>query len=110
MADHILVVMSEPTEGQVDTFNNWYDTVHLPEMLTVPGVVAARRYQAGPALGAEPPRRFLAIYEINGSVEDALAAIGAAAPGFNVSPAFDAAGALAYTFTPIGDEQVEKPK
>ena len=108
MADHILVVMADPTEGQVDAFNTWYDTVHIPEMLTVPGVVAAQRYQAGPALGQEPPRRFLAIYEVDGSLDDALAAIGKAAPEFTMNPAFDAASTLAYTFSPIGPRQVEK--
>ena len=110
MADHVLIVMSDPAEGQVDAFNTWYDTVHLPEMLTTPGFVAARRYEAGPALGEEPPRRFLAVYEIEGSLQDALAAVGAAAPGFTMSPAFDAAAALAYTYTPVGDRMEAKPR
>ena len=110
MADHVLIVMSEPEDGQLDAFTTWYDTVHLPEMLSTPGFVAARRYQAGPALGAEPPRRFLAIYEVDGSLPDALTALGAAAPGFTMSPAFDAAKALAYTFTPVGDRMEAKPR
>ena len=27
-------------------FNEWYNTEHLPELLAVPGILAAARYQA----------------------------------------------------------------
>ena len=40
-------------------FNEWYNTEHLPELLAVPGILAAARYQAvkgGP--------KYLAFYEL----------------------------------------------
>src|SRR5882724_10023003 len=40
-------------------FNNWYNTEHLPELLAVPGILAAARYEAvkgGP--------KYLACYEL----------------------------------------------
>ena len=40
-------------------FNDWYNTEHLPELLAVPGILAAARYEAvkgGP--------KYLAVYEI----------------------------------------------
>ena len=41
-------------------FNEWYNTEHLPELLAVPGILAAVRYQAvkgGP--------KYLAFYELD---------------------------------------------
>jgi hypothetical protein len=41
-------------------FNDWYNTEHLPELLAVPGILAAARYQAvkgGP--------KYLAFYELD---------------------------------------------
>jgi hypothetical protein len=40
-------------------WNRWYDEKHVPELLTVPGIVSATRYQQRGARG-----RYLAAYEI----------------------------------------------
>ncbi len=43
-------------------FNEWYDTIHLPDVLETPGMVRAARYEnSNPAEGQG---KFLAIYEI----------------------------------------------
>ncbi|MBA3744979.1 DUF4286 family protein [Sporichthya sp.] len=64
MARHILVVQTECVPGQEKVFNDWYDQVHVPEVLDVPGFVRGQRFEAVPALRGElPDRRFLAIYE-----------------------------------------------
>lgn len=71
----LLLVFSNPSsEALADAFNRWYDDVHLPEFLRVPGVVAARRFELSehqmPLPGGMLPRealggrRFLAAYEI----------------------------------------------
>lgn len=55
-----MVVRSGPAAGQEDEFNRWYDQVHLPEILSVPGFVSGRRYRSsGPS---DYP--YLAVYEI----------------------------------------------
>jgi hypothetical protein len=69
------VVLSNPIEGEDDTFNKWYDEVHVPEVLAVPGVVAAQRYDLNelkvpddPDLPAQLPpatHRYLVIYELD---------------------------------------------
>lgn len=43
-------------------FNQWYDTVHLPDILETPGVVRASRYEI--RRPAEGHGKFLALYEI----------------------------------------------
>ena len=49
-------------------FNEWYDNVHLLDVLSIPGVVRASRYEDGNA--AEGLGKFLALYEIE--TEDVL--------------------------------------
>ena len=47
---HRLIVFTEPVIGREDEYNEWYDEVHLPEVLATDGFVAALchlREQAG---------------------------------------------------------------
>jgi hypothetical protein len=67
MAKYLLLVLSGPTEGEGDeaTYNDWYDTIHLPDLLAIPGVTAARRYKllSGNLPGYER-WKYAAAYEI----------------------------------------------
>ncbi|WP_159235368.1 DUF4286 family protein [Mycolicibacterium vanbaalenii] len=74
MTGNRFVVLSNPIEGEDDKFNKWYDEVHVPEVLEVPGVVAAQRYALagldvlGEDLPTQPPpptHRYLVIYELD---------------------------------------------
>lgn len=77
------IVLSNPIEGEDDRFNNWYDEVHVPEVLDVPGVVAAQRYDLAelaipddeglPAQLPPPAHRYLVIYEVEGEPEAVMA-------------------------------------
>jgi hypothetical protein len=42
-------------------FTDWYNTEHLPRLAAVPGVLSARRFQAGEA---EVERKYLALYHL----------------------------------------------
>lgn len=55
-------------------FNDWYNNIHLPDVLETPGFVGARRYEIkGPA---ERKGKFLALYEIEADdVDKALVAL-----------------------------------
>ena len=55
----IFLVYTDVESKHEDEFNDWYNTEHLPELLAVPGILAAARYEAvkgGP--------KYLAAYEI----------------------------------------------
>lgn len=84
----ILVVRSNPAPGREDEYNEWYDGEHVPQMLAVPGFVRARRYVVHGTPDAPPEFRYLAIYEIEGPVDEALAALGAAkvSPSASLDP------------------------
>lgn len=59
---HVLVVLSNPVAGREDEFNAWYTGQHLPDVLRVPGFVAAQRFAF--AGEGEHPWKYLAIYEV----------------------------------------------
>lgn len=40
----LLIVTAEVDEAVEAAWNHWYDTVHLPDALACPGVLAGRRY------------------------------------------------------------------
>lgn len=108
MASHVLMVMSNPVAGREDEYNEWYDTVHLGEVLQVPGFVAARRYAAGPAVrGGAPPYGYLSIYEIEADdLAAAQAELSEAVKTMRMSDAIDTVDVVAWGFTAVGDRQV----
>ncbi|MGV0645756.1 hypothetical protein ABQE44_20385 [Mycolicibacterium sp. XJ2546] len=72
----IQIVYSNPAEGKTDAeFNEWYDNVHIPELLATPGMVSATRYDLLDAQiyhvpgGFVPDHRYLCIYEMEGNVD-----------------------------------------
>jgi hypothetical protein len=77
------VVLTNPIEGEDDAFNKWYDFTHVPEVLDVPGVVAAQRYDLAelkipddedlPAQLPPPTHRYLVIYELDRQPEAVMA-------------------------------------
>ena len=83
MAEHdLFLVFSNATEGCDDEFNRWYDSVHVPDVLDVPGVEAAQRYDLAPMEvpeyeGAPPPpppaHRYLAVYQLSRGADEVMA-------------------------------------
>jgi hypothetical protein len=67
MSKQIFMVFTNPVPGQEKEFNDWYDDVHLDDVLKVPGIVSAARYKLGPVQRQEPPYKFqyVALYEID---------------------------------------------
>lgn len=61
----ILITSVDIADGADADFNQWYDEVHLPEVLACPGFASAARFEC---TNGQP--RYLAIYELES--EDAL--------------------------------------
>jgi hypothetical protein len=76
MADtFIQIVYSNPLRDRDDEFNEWYDNVHIPQLLAVPGMLSAQRYTLldsemyrAPG-GRAPEHRYAIIYEMEGDVD-----------------------------------------
>lgn len=56
----LYIVHTDIPDHIVDEYNAWYDKEHLPRLVSVPGVVRARRYTAVSASGP----RYLTAYEL----------------------------------------------
>jgi hypothetical protein len=64
MAKWLLVVYTDCADPSREAeFNEWYDKIHLPDVLEMPGIVRATRFvNSDPDAG---PGKFLATYEID---------------------------------------------
>lgn len=90
-----LIIYSNPTEGREAEFNDWYDKVHLAEVLAVGPFTSAQRFKVADAqLMADQPGSYVAIYEFTGSADDAVAALRTAAATFDMSDAMDLTSAF----------------
>ena len=68
MNDYIYLVLSNPTPGLEDEFNRYYDTVHLPELLEIPGLARATRYQISERRANQAPLEgysYVCVYEFD---------------------------------------------
>lgn len=118
MADpNLFLVFSNAVAGREAEFNAWYDTVHVPEVLAVPGVVAARRYEIVPietpevegAPSPEPPaHRYLAVYELDRDAGAVMADLlqRVTSGEMDLSEDLDLAGVAMSVWRPIGDRRV----
>ncbi len=80
--DDLLLVFTNAAEGREPEFHEWYDTVHVPEVLDVPGVVSAQRYEVAPvdtpeledAPSPEPPAHgFMVAYALDRDGNEVMA-------------------------------------
>jgi len=55
----LLVIWTDITPEYEAEFNEWYDREHVPQLLTIPGILTGRRYQA---VDGKP--KYIAIYEM----------------------------------------------
>jgi hypothetical protein len=84
MKTYTFVALTNAVVGREQEFNDWYDRRHVPDVLAIPGFVAARRYEkVGPIVRAEHAYRYLATYEVvtddpDGALRELLARVGSA--------------------------------
>ncbi len=68
-----VMVFTEPTEGMEDEFNDYYENLHLDEVLKTTGWKTAQRFKLVDEAGKECPWPYLAFYETES--DDAASAI-----------------------------------
>jgi hypothetical protein len=83
-----MLVFTNPVAGREAEFDDWYDTVHLPEVVALSPFTAAQRFRlAGAQIFPDQPHARLAIYEYEGDAAAAVEALLAAASSFRMSDA-----------------------
>jgi hypothetical protein len=72
MPRYKMVVYSRPTPGREDEYNDWYQNVHLGELVALPGIVSARRFRHARNLVEGDAYPYMSIYEIETDDIDAV--------------------------------------
>jgi hypothetical protein len=60
MAKGLLVAAMDFSHVDIDEFNDWYDTEHIPERRRVPGFLSLQRW-----IGADNPKQSVATYDLD---------------------------------------------
>jgi hypothetical protein len=107
----LLLVFSDPVPGREAEYDAWYERTHLPELLALPGFVAAQRWARAPGAAAGfpgSPRGNLAVYELEGDGEKAVTAMVEAGTSgaLQLSDALDQATLALWLFNQHGARQV----
>lgn len=93
----VLVALTNPVEGREDEYNDWYNRIHLADLMKVPGVTGARRYRVVDSQHVDngQPWKYCAVYDLEvediASVADELRRLrgpdGKGTPDMYISPA-----------------------
>ena len=110
MAKHVFVVLTNAAPGKEDAYNDWYTNRHIPDVLAIPGVVAAQRFTLSADQRATPPLpyKYLALYEMEtDDLKGLLAMLNerAGTSAMVISDAIDQQR-LAWIYSPITDRVV----
>ena len=74
MSRYIVVAFTRPVEGREAEYNAWYNDIHLPEAVSVPGFSSAQRFKVQiPVLG-EMPGGYLALCQLDADGPQAVEA------------------------------------
>ena len=60
---HLILILTEPTEGNEDEYNNYYENLHLKEVLETTELQTAQRFKLAAQAGEDCPLPYLAVYE-----------------------------------------------
>ncbi len=106
MAKCRLVALTNPLPGKEEEYNHWYQNVHLPEVIGLPGGIQAQRFKLVAKLMGSDANQNLAIYEFEmENPGDLMANFGAAAQAGKMTPGTAQDMATCYTalFVENGD-------
>jgi hypothetical protein len=112
MSTAVLLVRTRPPAPEVEEkYNDWYDRVHIPQILAaVPAITGAQRFLLLSSQGRpDAPAAYLAIYEIDSvDPQDALGhlAEAMAAGEITMDASVEVLGSALYAETP-GQPQAE---
>lgn len=109
MAKYVMFVMTNCEPGKDAEFNDWYDRIHLPDVLRVPGVVAAQRYKLTneQRRDTRPDYGYMAAYEVeSNNLVETFRIMNEELPKAYKSPTL-MTPTWAYFFQPIGKRQVK---
>ncbi|MEM7221142.1 MAG: hypothetical protein AAF515_22470 [Pseudomonadota bacterium] len=102
---HLVLVLTEPTEGNEARFNDYYENTHLREVIATTGFDSAERFKLVAELGEGAPLPYLAVYETHGdSAEEILQDLGARRQEREQSDALNKRTGRVWVYEATGDK------
>jgi len=81
----VYIVQTNAVEGRDDEFNEWYESTHVPDVLSIDGFESAQRFKRSTALDRPdvptPPYEYTVLYEVSGDPVAAIDRLRAAVQG-----------------------------
>jgi len=100
-----MMVFSNAQPGREVEYNDWYQDIHLADLVALDGIYSARRYRFARNLKGDDAHTYMAIYEIETDDIDAvLGQLGVAAGDgrIRMSDAIDTQGSMALVYEEYG--------
>jgi hypothetical protein len=112
-APHLFLAFTNPSVGREAEFNEWYDRVHVPDVLGAPGWLAAQRYRlCGEQRPDQSPIwRYLVTYEVDlpeGQIFDSLKLRPDVGPEGQPDPPLWADDSQVWVYSQVGPRQERK--
>lgn len=100
---YLILVLTEPTEGKDAEFNDYYENIHLDEVIDSAGYETAQRFKLALEVGEGAPLPYLAMYEATGkSAEDVIQRLNESRHQRQQSDALNKKTARIWVFEPTG--------
>lgn len=98
-----MMVFSTPRAGMEEEYNKWYEEVHIPDLLSIPGMKSCTRFRGQSVAGQPAEFAYCAVYEIDGDFDAIMREMQArAADGRSqLSPAIDPAATKVTVWEPL---------
>ena len=100
---HVVVVLTEPTTGREEEFNDYYENLHIDEVLATTGWLSGQRFKLSEETGTSCPLPYLAFYEVEADdASDVLATLNETRRDRVQSAALNRRTAAVWVFTETG--------
>ena len=99
MSRYLIQFETRPLEGRVEEYHNWYNSVHVPDMLSIPGFKTCERYRV---LGIEGADNYIAAYVVDcDDPRQLIAELASLTSSMTISPALDPTFYRVHILEPI---------
>ena len=106
---HIVLILTEPTAGKEDEFNDYYENLHLDEVLQTTNLKTAQRFKLAGQAGEECPLPYLAVYETEAeSAEEVLHNLNESRPERQQSGALNKRTGRVWVFEEMGPKHEQQ--
>jgi len=100
---HLVLIFSNPKDGEEAEFNRWYEDIHLDEILATTGWEGAQRFKLMDQRWAESAHNYLALYEIEAdNPDDIISKLEETRSKRQQSSSFNKETAAIWVFSQIG--------